>query len=562
MARRGEGARALGIATFGSMIGGLFGCVGMVSLAWPLTILAMKIGPPEYFALGIMALTLISIASKGETLKGLIMGCVGLAFSFIGNDPVSGFVDRFSFGSVYLAGGIPFLAVILGIFAVAQIIRMFEEGGTIVQEAKLSLTIWAALDGFLDILRHPLTVIRSLGIGIYIGILPVVGPGTATVTSYIIEKKYSHEKEQFGQGAPSGLIATEVSKGCCSIGDMIPTFMLGIPGSITGAIIMAAFILHGIQPGPQFLLAGSKPYIVFAGIILAQILFVITGLPLIKVIGHIVKVPNVLLAPILTVLCFIGAFVDRNIIFDILLMIAFGIFGYGLDRLKYPLISLVIGLIIGPLVEENFHRTIGMGYGSLNLFWTRPIAISFFIITFLFLTWPYIKGLFFLLAGKVSKEAETLEISTNPEKITIGEIILLSSMTAFGLLIVVEGSKYPGIIGLFPIIIGYLMLALIAFRSGSLIFRHVRFASVKWRMPWLSLGSMSWEWSIGALIGYFLLISIIGFLGTTAIYLIVIPTLLRYRKKFLILIMGGGVTLGVAIFVRFLHIIFPRPFWM
>lgn len=395
MTRRGEGARALGIATFGSMIGGLFGCVGMVSLAWPLTILAMKIGPPEYFALGVMALTLISIASKGETLKGLIMGCLGLALSFIGNDPVSGFVDRFSFGSVYLAGGIPFLTVILGVFAVAQIIRMLEEGGSTVQEASPKLTILAALTGFLDVLRHPFTVIRSLGIGIYIGILPVLGPGTATVMSYIIEKKYSREKEQFGQGAPSGLVATEISKGCCSIADMIPTFMLGIPGSITGAIIMAAFILHGIQPGPQFLLAGSTPYVVFAGIILTQIIFVIIGLPLIKVIGYVVKVPNTLLAPVLTVLCFIGAFVDRNITLDILLMIAFGVFGYALDRLKYPLISLVIGLLIGPLVEENFHRTLGMGYGSFNLLWTRPIAISFFIITFLFLAWPFIKALFF-----------------------------------------------------------------------------------------------------------------------------------------------------------------------
>ena len=221
MARRGEGARALGISTFGSMVGGLAGCVGMVSLAKPLTDLAMKIGPPEYFALGVMALTLISIASRGETLKGLMMGCAGLGLSFVGNDPVSGFVDRFSFGSIHLAAGIPPLSVFVGMFAIAQIIRMLEEGGSTVQEAVPLLTIRTALRGFRDVLRYPLTVLRSIGIGIYVGILPALGVTTATITSYLIEKQYSRERKQFGEGAPSGLVAVEVSKGCCVVGDML-----------------------------------------------------------------------------------------------------------------------------------------------------------------------------------------------------------------------------------------------------------------------------------------------------------------------------------------------------
>lgn len=562
MARRGEGARALGIATFGSMVGGLFGCIGMVSLAYPLTILAMKIGPPEYFALGIMALTLISIASKGETLKGLLMGCVGLSLSFIGNDPVAGFLDRFAFGSVYLAGGIPFLTVILGAFAVAQIIRMQEEGGTTVQESKPHLTIRAALNGFLDILRHPMTLVRSLGIGIYIGILPVLGPGTATVMAYVVEKQYSRESERFGQGAPSGLVATEVAKGCCSIGDMIPTFMLGVPGSITGAVIMAAFILHGVQPGPQFLLAGSTPYIVFASIILAQILIVLTGLPLIKVIGHVVRIPNSLLAPILTVLCFIGAFVERNIALDIFVMILFGIFGYGLSRLNYPLISLIIGIIIGPLVEDNFHRTLGMGYGSLGMFWTRPITVSFFLITFLFLAWPFAKDLIWPVRGKTSKPAESSVKKSDPENTTWGEIILLIGLGAFALILVLQGANYPGVIGLFPRITGYLMLALIACRFASLFFGHAQIASIRWPKIALGRDSMFWGWSLGTLIGYYLLIYLAGFTGATVIYLIAIPALLRYHRRVLILILGGGVSCAMAVFVKLLHIVFPRPFWM
>ena len=560
MARRGEGARALGIATLGSMVGGLAGCVGMITLAQPLTDLAMEIQPPEYFALGVMALALISIASKGETLKGLIMGCVGLALSFIGSDPVAGFIDRFSFGLVYLAAGIPPMSVFIGMFAIAQIIRMLEEGGTTVQGKVPSLTIQASLSGFLDVIRHPITVARSIGIGLYIGILPALGVTTATITSYLIEKQYSPEREQFGQGVPSGLVAAEVSKGCCVVGDMIPTFMLGIPGSITGAIIMAAFILHGIPAGPQFLLSGSIPYIVFGGIILAQILIVVTGLPLIRAFGLVVKIPNTLIAPVLTVLCFFGAFVERNVTFDLLFMVGFGILGYALDRLKYSLISLIIGLIIGPLVETNFHRTLAMGFNSYYLFWTRPITVALFIITFLFLAWPYIKDLYYALGRKRKTTSETLEERPDLTKITMGEIILLSVLTGFSLLVLVEASTYPKKVGLFPVITGYTILALIAWRVGSAIFRRAQVLPIGWRKPWLLLGALSWEWSVGTLVGYFLLVYIVGFLAATAAYVVAVPLLLRYRNKFTILIMAGIVTFGVRALAKALHVILPGPF--
>lgn len=560
MARRGEGARALGIATFGSMVGGLFGCLIMISLAWPLTIMAMKIGPPEYFALGVMALTLISIASKGETIKGLVMGCLGLSLSFVGNDPVSGFIDRFSFGTLYLGGGIPFLSVILGVFAVAQIIRMFEEGGCIVQETTPHLTIGDAFKGFLDVLRHPLTVIRSLGIGIYIGVLPALGPGTATVTAYVVERQYSREKEQFGRGAPSGLVATEVSKGCCSVGDMIPTFMLGIPGSVTGAMIMAAFILHGVQPGPQFLLSGSAPYIVFASLILAQILIVLTGLPLIRFIGHLVRIPNALLAPLLVALCFIGSFAERNTFQDILLMIVFGTFGYAVERLKYSLISFVIGLIIGPLIEENFHRTLGMGYGSFDIFWTRPLAIIFLVITLLFLSWPYMKMVFLWIAKKTPVVSRDSTKDSGPEQTSIGEIALLVGVGIVSVMMLVISRRYPGLVGFFPTITSCLMLGLIIWRLGSLVLRRAPWDCASSFRPSLCRDSMSWHWSTGTLVLYFFLIYSVGFLAATAIYLIGTPFLMRYQRKLLTLVTGGVMTFGVASFVSLLNIVFPKAY--
>ena len=562
MTRRGEGARALGISAFGSMVGGLAGCFAMVALAWPLTDLALKIGPPEYFALGVMALGLISIASRGETLKGLIMGCLGIALSFIGADPVTAVTDRFAFGSVHLAAGIPSVSVFVGIFAIAQIIRMFEERGSTIQEDKKAPFKFAdVFSGFWDVLKRPFTVCRSIFVGIYIGILPALGVTTATVTSYLIEKKYSPEREQFGQGAPSGLVAAEVSKGCCVVGDMIPTFMLGIPGSPAGAIIMAAFLLHGVDPGPQFLTSGSAPYIVFAGIACAQLIIVLAGLPLIKLMGSIVLIPTTLLTPTLAVLCFLGAFIERNLVTDILFLTAFGIFGYVLDRLKYSTISLIIGLIVAPLMETNFHRTWMRGSGSLELFWTRPLTVAFFAITLLFLAWPYIKTLwFFLTKGNSMRPRLTRKGSDVPE-VRIGEIILLGALAIFGLAMLIYSKGYPFQTRLFPVVTCCAMLTLIGWRGGVLFLRGAQVGPMRLRKPWLLSDSMSWEWSLGSLIGYYLLIQAVGFLGATATYFVAVPALLRYSNKFTILIVAGLCTLSVALVARALHLVLPTPFW-
>lgn len=559
MSKKGQGARALGIATLGSMIGGLAGCLGMISLAWPLTEMAMKIGPPEYFALGVMALSLVSIASKGETLKGLIMACVGLALSFIGVDPVGGFVDRFTFGAVTLAAGIPIITVFLGLFAIVQVFSMLEEGGTIVQDAMPLLKVRDALVGFWDVLRRPMTLIRSIGIGIYIGILPALGVTTATIMSYLVEKKYSKEGEKFGQGVPSGLVAAEVAKGCCVVGDMIPTFTLGIPGSVTGGIIMAAFVMHGVQPGPQFLMAGSVPYVVFAGIILAQVIIVITGLPLIRYFTLVTKVPNTLLAPILIVLCFVGSLVERNMTLDILYLLIFGVLGFVLNRLGYSLISMVLGLILGELIETNFYRTIGMGYGSLNLFWTRPLTLAFFGITLLFLAWPYLKALYLRLRGKALKEAEAVP---DAMKIGLSEIILLAILAGMVIVMLVISKSYPLSARLFPDIVAYTTLALIAWRLIPLAYKRVQVydASTKFKRAWRSSDTMSWEWSTGMVAGYFLLIYGVGFLGATAIYLIAVPALLRYRNKLIIVAVAIATTISIALFAKVLGVVLPSPF--
>ncbi|MDO9066494.1 MAG: tripartite tricarboxylate transporter permease, partial [Chloroflexota bacterium] len=337
------------------------------------------------------ALSLISIGAEGNLSKGLIMGCLGLILSFVGSDPVTGGTDRFSFGSLSLAAGIPIVVSTLGIFALAQVFDLLGQGSSIAGEmVRIKDSVLA---GFGDVLRRPMTVLRAGLVGMYIGILPALGVSLAGITAYLVEKKYSSEKDQFGKGAPSGLIAAEVGKGCCVVGDLIPTFALGVPGSITGAILMGALIIHGVSPGPTFLLSGVMPYAIFAGIILAQVAFTLAGIPLARVCSYLVYVPNALLAPMIAFLCFFGAYVERNSMPDILVMIAFGVFGYVVRRMGYSVVCLILGLIMGPLVEANFHRTLGMGFGSFGVFFTRPIAVSLILITLLFIGWPYAKRL-------------------------------------------------------------------------------------------------------------------------------------------------------------------------
>jgi len=243
------------------------------------------------------------------------------------------------------------------------------------------------------------------------------------------------------------------------------------------------------------------------------------------------------------------------------LMIVFGVLGYALDRVGYSLISLTIGLILGPLIETNFHRTLNIGYGSLHLLWTRPLTVIFFIITFLFLAWPYIKDLYLTLRGKPPKVGNGDEGGSDLTKITMGEIVLLVVLIAFALVMLIDARLFPPLVGLFPNIVSYAMLILIAFRLTPMIFRPAQVRRMIWRRPWLSPNAMSWEWSVGTLVGGYLLIYIFGITAAMAVYIFAIPFLLRYRKKLILILLTGMTTLGVLFFEKALNIIFPKPFW-
>ena len=560
MAQQGRGGEALGIATLSSFIGGVTVWLMLALLVNPITKLALAFGAPEYFALVFMALGLVSVAAKGETLKGLIMACMGLALSAVGQDEVLGTTYRFTFGIPMLEAGIPIVVSTLGIFAIPQVIEMLEAGGSV---AKCNEVKDSIIKGFLAPLRRPLTVLRAGAVGAFVGILPALGVALAGIASYLTEKKYSKEASQFGKGAPAGLVAAEVGKGACVVGDLIPTFTLGVPGSVTGAILMAALIMQGIEPGPKFLMSGSLPYTVFAGLLLAQATFLVTGVVVGKQLCRIAYVPNTLMAPILTVLVFLGAYATQNSGFDILLALVFGLFAHILGKIGYPVVCMVLGLILGPILEANFHRALGESLGSYAVFVTRPMAVGMFLITILFLVGPYLVHIYNRYRkGPRGFIAEALD-EEEAARSYKGECILLLLLLLVFAVFLIVARQYRPLVRLFPDLASSLGIGVAVWRLAIIISRVIKAHS--WgddppAVPPFSFfsGSLSWQWSLVTLSGYVLAIYALGFLAASGVYIMGVLIIAFGRQMWKRTILAALLTgLGVWLLAKVVHIMLP-----
>ncbi len=403
MARQGKGGMALAISAFGSWAGGIGGWVAMVLLSPLLIAFATRIGPPEYFMIALLALSLLAIAARGQNSKGLIMACFGLLISFVGQDEITGAI-RFTFGTDFLENGIDLIPVVVGVFAISQLLIMAEEGGSINQ---IHSAVGGTKEAFREIVKRWRTVIRAELIGIWIGVLPALGIGSASIMAYLTEKANDKDPDSYGKGNPSGLLAPEIAKGACVVGDLIPTFTLGIPGSPTTAILMAALIVHGVRPGPEFF-SGNLPYIVYAGILLAQFAFFIIGITTARYWAKIIMFPNAVLLPAIVTLALIGSYADSNKIESMFVLLIFGVIGYIMDKNDYPAAALVLGVVLGNLAESNFNRSMVLFDGSISWVWERPIALFLLLATILSLGLPYlsdVKALFWRLVKGQPKAA-------------------------------------------------------------------------------------------------------------------------------------------------------------
>lgn len=371
MTQQGKPGQALGIGILSSSVGGVIGTLFLIFLTPLLASFALNFSSPEYFALAILGLTVVVSLSGDNLLQGFIGVAFGLFIASFGLDPVSG-VPRFTFGTSELLNGIDFIPVLIGLFAISEVMRKCKEDHTIKQ--KMDKVKTKVFDRNI-IHKIKFTIFRSSLLGIAVGILPGVGATTAAMLSYSEAARWSKTPEKFGTGIPEGIAAPESANNAGAMGAMVPLLSLGIPGSATTAVILGAFVMHGLQPGPM--LMSSEPalvYTIFLSLLAVNVLILFFAKPFIKIFSKIMKVPYTVLGPFIIIFCVIGTYSVQNSVFDIWIMLIFGVIGYYLDKLKFPLAAVILGVVLGPIAESEFRRSLLMSTGDFSIFITRPIS--------------------------------------------------------------------------------------------------------------------------------------------------------------------------------------------
>jgi len=377
MARAGEPGRAVWLGIWASCFGGLIGGLFLVLVTGPLAAIALQFGPWEYFSLFILALAMVAGLAEGSMTKGLISAGIGLLIAMFGNDPVGG-IPRFTFGSDFLSGGFPFLPVLIGIFAFSQIMTDVENLGR-PKAARTSAQVRGSLrvshlKVIGEIISRPFLLLWTTIVGIAIGVLPAIGGSAANMLAYDQAKKFSRHPERFGKGTPEGIIASESANNANVGGSLVTIMAFGIPGDAVTAVMLGAMTIHGIQSGPLFVSQNAElAYGIYAAYILAHPLMVLIMAVAAVIMLRISQVKLSILAPVVLVLCVIGAYAVNNTMNGVYVLLIFGVVGYALVRTGFPLAPLILGLILGEQIELNLIRAI-MTDDDPWLFITRPIS--------------------------------------------------------------------------------------------------------------------------------------------------------------------------------------------
>jgi putative tricarboxylic transport membrane protein len=373
MARKGEPGRALWLGIWASILGGLLGAIVLVAATGPLAQLALQFGPWEYFALFVLALSMVAGLVESSLIKGLLSGALGCVVTVLGNDPVMG-QPRLTLGISWLEGGVPFLPVLIGVFAFAQIMSEVER---LSKETPINTVVDLAVSHakvLWEILSRPFLLLWSTFIGLVIGVLPAIGGSAANMLAYDQAKKFSPHPEKFGSGIPEGIIASEASNNANVAGSLVTIMAFGIPGDAVTAVMLGALTIHGIQSGPLFISQNAPlAYGMFAAYILAHPLVLILLAVGVRWVLRIVIVPKSILFPVVLVLCVVGAYALGNSMATVYVLLASGIFGYLMVKFGYPLAPFILGVILGDQIEINLLRSL-MTDANLWLFVTRPIS--------------------------------------------------------------------------------------------------------------------------------------------------------------------------------------------
>ncbi|MFA6506838.1 MAG: tripartite tricarboxylate transporter permease [Treponemataceae bacterium] len=392
MAQKGQAGKALGIAISASSFGGIFSAFCMVVAAPLLASLALRFQSAEYLMLALMGLSCITSIGGKDQVKAMLAAVLGLLISTVGIDPING-INRFVFDQPFLMNGISYIPVMIGVFAVAEVYKTIaEEYGKKKAESDLTASgkINMEIIKLVEMLRMWKTLIKSSIIGTIIGIIPAAGGSIAALVSYGEVVRSSKTPERFGKGEPEGIAAPESANNAAVGGAMVPTMVLGIPGSPTAAVIMAAFMIHGLRPGP--LLLKDQPillYAVFIGIIMASLLLFVGGRFITKEFARVLKLPYPLLGTLIIALGVVGAYALQNSFYDVLIMFAFSVVGFLFNHYKYSSSALILGLILGGIAENSLRKQLIIGEGSWAGFVTRPLSLAILILSILGFLYPF-----------------------------------------------------------------------------------------------------------------------------------------------------------------------------
>ncbi|HTE02891.1 MAG TPA: tripartite tricarboxylate transporter permease [bacterium] len=389
MAQQGRAGPALAIAAVGSFIAGTLSIIALTLFSPPLAGLGLRFGPPEYFALMAFGLSAVSSLAGESLIKALLSMGFGLMLATVGTDLVTG-VPRYTFGVPYLLDGIDFVVVVIGLFAISEVLASVVEARGAVRIPIRLERIWLSARDFADSFW---AIIRGTVIGFYIGILPAAGATIASFLSYSVEKQVARDPTTFGKGDIRGVASPESANNAAAVGNMIPMLSLGIPGSSTTALMLGALLVLNVVPGPTLFV--KHPDVVWglvASMYVSNLMLLILNLPLVGLFVRILYIPERVLLPLILAICVVGTYAVNFSAFDLLVMTALGLVAYYMRLNDYPLGPAVLGLVLGDLMEQNLRRSLIMSNGSPAIFVTRPVTALFLGLAVLSLLAPSLLG--------------------------------------------------------------------------------------------------------------------------------------------------------------------------
>ena len=389
MARKGRAGAALAVAAIGSFIAGTIGVIGLTVFALPLTAMALKFGPAEYFMLMLFAMTAVASLSGKSPAKGMLSTILGLMLATIGIDLQSG-QPRYTMGIPEFQDGVGFIVVIVGLFALAEVFRGMEGlfQGTAPEQIRISGKLWLTREEWR---RAVAPIWRGSLIGFVIGVLPGAGGTIASIMSYTTEKRLSKNPDEFGKGAIEGVAGPESANNSDTAGAMVPLLTLGIPGGGATAVMLGAFIMYGIQPGP--LLFQNRPDLVWGlidSMYIGNVMLLILNLPLIGLFVRLLYIPSGILYPLIVAISVIGIYAGNGSMLDLYLLLFFGVVGYVFDKVDIPVAPLVLSLVLGGMMEQSFRQAMTISGGSTAIFVGSGITVTLLVMSVISIALPFV----------------------------------------------------------------------------------------------------------------------------------------------------------------------------